>query len=505
MLNVLIVDDETIVCDDLRDLIDWNAHGFDIVGEASDGQKALKILRQKRVDLIIADITMPLMNGIEMAKIVRVENRSVKFIFLTAYEDFNYAREAMRIGISSYILKHEMDENTLLTELHKVKKAILEEDRQSTANADDICCALFTAASAEECMTLAKNCSLKAGSGRLFTLIVDLDRVTLDGTVKDDLRAATRDALNNSPEVANCLGVAFLDNTLCTLIELKTAVSLSFTHRSVLNICGSIQGEIKKAAGITPFISASRLISSFDELYNVFNNAQEKLKQKYFYKIPLIFFENANPSEEFDYNGELSLLNNSFAEKKFDTARGQLEDLLLNKMVRWKNLDVFSECLKKIIAIINSAEKVIGENDRCINTINMYNTISGFDNIYQAYGYLSGIVTELEARNSRKYSSKMKTVLDFIEKHYEEDIDLETVSGLAGVTTAYMSQLFKNNTGISFKLYLMQVRVQKAKELLALKKYKVYEVGEMTGFHSTQYFCITFKRVTGSSPSEYLR
>ena len=121
MISVMIVDDEYIVREDLKTLIDWEKEGFQIVAEAENGVRGLGMYRQFRPQLIFADIKMPVMDGLAMSQKILEENPETKIILLTAYSDFDYARKAMEQEIHSYLLKHEIDEESLIRELGRVK------------------------------------------------------------------------------------------------------------------------------------------------------------------------------------------------------------------------------------------------------------------------------------------------------------------------------------------------------------------------------------------------
>ena len=143
-LKVMIVDDEYIVREDIKTIMAWEDHGYTITGEASNGKQACGLFRQDPCDLIIADIQMPFMNGLEMAAQIKEMDKRVRFIFLTAYSDFEFLRTAMRMGIHSYILKHEMEEKVLLKELDLLREELKafgacdekEEDLPSKHNGD---------------------------------------------------------------------------------------------------------------------------------------------------------------------------------------------------------------------------------------------------------------------------------------------------------------------------------------------------------------------------------
>lgn len=141
-LKIMIVDDEMIVREDIKTILDWKQYHYQIVSEAGNGKQACKLFQQAPVDIVIADIEMPIMNGLDMASQILKLDPHVKFIFLTAYSDFDFLRTAMKMGIHSYILKHEVEEKILLQELDKLKNEInrpleVMEDKEESKRPED--------------------------------------------------------------------------------------------------------------------------------------------------------------------------------------------------------------------------------------------------------------------------------------------------------------------------------------------------------------------------------
>ena len=128
-LSIMILDDEEIVRNDIRTLINWEKYGYQIVAEAGSASEALRFLKLKEIQIVIADIEMPVMNGLDFANEALKINKKMKFIFLTAYNDFNYVRSSMRLGANSYILKHEIDETTIIEELERARHELLKEEQ----------------------------------------------------------------------------------------------------------------------------------------------------------------------------------------------------------------------------------------------------------------------------------------------------------------------------------------------------------------------------------------
>lgn len=131
MLNIMIVDDEDIVRKDIVSMVDWNAYGYQVAAEARNGVEALNYFEQMHIDFVIMDIEMPVMDGLTAASKILEKYENVQIIFLTAYSNFEFARSSMRMGVNTYLLKHELDENLLLQELGRLREKIRGQDSDS--------------------------------------------------------------------------------------------------------------------------------------------------------------------------------------------------------------------------------------------------------------------------------------------------------------------------------------------------------------------------------------
>lgn len=121
MINIMLVDDEVLALDYLKNMVEWEKYGYHIVGCANSGKKALELYDKTTPEIVISDIRMPAMDGLEMTKRLKKKNKDVVVILLSAYKDFEYAKKGIQYGVSDYLLKHELSEEILLEELGRVR------------------------------------------------------------------------------------------------------------------------------------------------------------------------------------------------------------------------------------------------------------------------------------------------------------------------------------------------------------------------------------------------
>ena len=130
MINIMLVDDEELVMTYIQQMIDWEEKGYHIVGRASSGRQALNLYEKYRPEIVISDIRMPGMDGLELTRILKEKNKDVVVILMSAYKDFEYAKKGIQYGVSNYLLKHELKEETILSELDMVREKLNQEKEQ---------------------------------------------------------------------------------------------------------------------------------------------------------------------------------------------------------------------------------------------------------------------------------------------------------------------------------------------------------------------------------------
>jgi two-component system response regulator YesN len=397
LIRVMLVDDEVIVRKDLRQILSWEEHGYTLAAEAENGRKALLLLEEQDVDIIIADIEMPQMGGLELASRVFAEGKPVKFIFLTAYNNFEFARSSMRLGVDSYILKHELNEHVLLAELERLRYDLEKREQQKASDVHDAMQMLFSAKlPIGECQRLLRNNSIIFRPGSSFLLRIELAAGEGVEALHNNILSLVHRMMQHE-DLCGCTVFSLGIGSVGALLTLEPA-NESVLYLSLRSCVNRFQERLRNLFNKSFFILVSSGMETEDALYTSHQYLQEIAGQLNFKEMPRSIF-----------------------------------------------CDVSSE-------------------------------------------------------KSRERTLAMKI---YIEEHYAEDITLEQLGSLIGVSEAYVSQLFKQQFGISFKTHLTNIRMQKAEEMLLAGRYKIQEISERLGYSSIPYFCLVFKQHFGLTPSEY--
>ncbi|AWV32384.1 response regulator transcription factor [Paenibacillus odorifer] len=513
MIKVVIVDDEPKLRQGLQTLIAWESLGFTVAATAGNGRDALKIIGEEEPELIIADIRMPVMDGLQLIQHLRSAGHQMQCIILSGYADFEYAKQAIKYGVAGYLVKPVNIAEMSAT--LKLVRGQIEEERQRR----------------DWYKTHVNNRELN-----LQRLLIppekNADPAKLRSMIRQaDLLWSHYEIVVISPcvseeERSECLNRLFTG--LKQGIELRNAGIVIESYPYIILLLNTplhgrqlrdqLYDEIRCIAGETRFIAATGgTVTEPGHVYNAYVNARQAVKQAFF-----------SFNDRLLEAGRILLSSPEFPCLSADADEKVLDDLIfrLYYSLDAGNKTMVMPLLKEAAAIFyrqEQEEKSVKQSfffltnaiihrlaaSSRIEPKEMESVTRFLNGIYQ-YDYLLDLLEEIhhfllefaEDAGSKGKEQEIKQMIDFIQRHYAEDLRLSTLAGLLNYSTPYLGQLFRNKTGEYFNTYLDKVRIQKAKELLA-QGMKVYEVAEQIGYANVNYFFSKFKKYEGRSPSEY--
>jgi two-component system, response regulator YesN len=505
MLKVLIVDDEPIVREGLKSIIEWQDYGYEICGEGIDGRDGLDKIMNLNPDLVLMDIKMPGMNGIEVIKIAKEAGYKGKCIILTGYSDFEYAQSSIKLGVNSYLLK-PIDEDELIDTVKKLYQNIKKEKKLK----DQI-------TNGRKYIKEAVVNSIINGIGELDSLQEDINSCELNLFFDSFQVAKIEYSINDAAEDAdlalhveeyfqdyNNLDIISKDNGTVLLFKGTSNLEAKrFLERLYKNLSAKLKGNINIALG--------RLVNSINEVHLSYVDCKALLSRRFFYDKNIIIWQDTSNKVKNDFNS-------NYLQK-------YIEDLYT--YIQVSDFEKIEAKLKRLeIDFINSfytPDKIKGI---CVNiaselkdkAISNYDSIkdlgSSVEDIIQAI-YDKGTLKELIdyiKQQSVEISNKicndsadnvMKRILNYIEKNYNKDIKLESLAVIFNYNSAYLGKMFKNYTGENFNSHIDRIRIENAKVLLSNKEIKVYQVSEKVGYKNIDYFYGKFKKHAGISPKEF--
>jgi two-component system, response regulator YesN len=502
MLKVLIVDDEPTTRQGLETIIPWEDFGFKVVGTAENGTEAIEKYQSLTPNLMIVDMKMPGMSGIELIETIREVDSSIQFIVLSGHSEFEYARKAIKFNVKGYLLK-PVDEDELIPylneimlgfkaefEISKVKAKMDEENKER----------IILAALTGECMEELKELYHHLEWNTFRILLIE---VVNNGFPLSDIKKQLRDYYEKDNK-----GFVF---TSSSHIGILLNADLGVNNNLI-----QMYKEIHKSTRSKFVASISQSFKNIEDLTTHFKIASDIIQDQFFYEDGMILSSDSKPtiSVEGVSQDEITQFQLSeivdqliFAMEIGD--RHVIERICMDagKYMIYKNFSEQSIKEEYIQIVTSVLKKLMYEHkDIRVTVSNILSRVYGIENqskMHDLLIYVNSLLAEmLEQIDSNDTDILVKKMMNLIEQNYHKNIKLETLSKILNYNKAYLGKLFKDYTGEYFNTYLDKVRIEKAKKLL-IQGLKVYQVAERIGFSNVDYFHSKFRKYEGVSPSSY--
>ncbi|MGD1821884.1 MAG: response regulator transcription factor [Pleomorphochaeta sp.] len=498
MIKLIIVDDESSTIRGIKRMINRQQTGFVVVGEAMDGNQGIRIATDLSPDVIITDIRMPNLNGIEMMKQIKAKLPKTKFVVLSGYGEFDYAQEAIKVGAIDYLLKPISSKN-FYPLLEKIK-SIIDIEKHNKKEVSRI--------------QAEKELQKLLFTGRLGTnqIIIqnkkyNIEIITLEREIFDNNSKLFLESLEKRVEKNKGVLHNIDKYKILILVSEESIADIVEFNYKILNDAKKVEINIK----INSIKSSCRT-----------NNIQIMYEKLLEFEQLNFYFDNRSGVRYLEGN-ELTNINIELLDGLFDI--DNIVDLVQKNDVK-KVIDLF----KKAILIfeinrvkVNDVRLYIYDVTRnVIDKLLVYDMISE----YQLIAMDNDIQEILVVENKKKledllfniYSktknykednldiSKKKVVSDikkFIRRNFDKDIGLNDVADFINLNPKYVSDLFKKEAGINYTNYLRKIRIIHSKELLEHSNLKIYEISNKVGYKTSKHFIKVFKIETGFTPNEY--
>lgn len=510
MKKVMIVDDEIAIRENIRSSVDWKQEGFHYCGDAPDGEMALPLIEEWAPDILITDIKMPFMNGLELASIVRAQKPEIKIIIMSGHDEFSYAQEAIRLGVTEYCLK-PVSAAELLQILHQVSQKMDEEEQRLMSLAmtkekllADLCGGLIGTSDA---IDSAKKLSLPLSAKFYAIAIVDV-RLEEDAQHTEQLlnkmlfvlqeacnaHAELLPYIRSRTELVLLLKSNSEDSITTCLEELRGHIRLELEQQFTCSIILGIGSRQERLQGIhISYLEADedKYITRLT-LQNKASLRRIQLDEK------MDIFLDRNQFLEFLKLGSPHLRNHFVQEfaaplKSVDWQKSTYGFYLLN--------DLTLECFR----IANQLFRMGADADESIRSLQeRIQRIGSWEHCMEYLFTLLDQLWQRRAASSGKYSDVIDQVKSYVAEQYNnEQVSLKTISAHVRISSSHLSKIFSQETGQTITEYLTQVRINKAKELLKTTSSKTFEIAYKVGYNDPHYFSNIFKKTTGCTPKEF--
>lgn len=521
MLKVLLVDDEPFILQGMEKLIDWESEGFEISGAVSNGEEAVEFFQNNKVDLIMADINMPVMDGLELLKQVRSSKTGEKvyFVILSGYADFGYAQKAIKYSCTDYILK-PVEKDKLLQVLRKIQEISCVEMEKSQRNKalegsylDRKLIAVIQGKYEENDLEYIKEHMRLSEKIRYVEILVEgIDWLESGDEEKSAgqkrLYSACREYLQENwthcimdvsrHEKIYDIGFIFC-GYMCENSEEKTYLCdfqkflTNVLDLPIVMICGK---EVRRINDIAKSYSTARMLRSFQGF-------REK-KQIYFYEDEvqihsdgIVLCKNSldiflQAIEQNDHVLIMKSADNFFEEMR---QRGMSEDIM--------KLNI-NYLLFQLIHLASELDDTVNQEE-VLRTISEGTFESGVLrgsklHLYRVACEYGDYLMQMRKNASRGILSKIEKE---IRERYAENLTLKEFSAKYYLNSAYLGQLFRKKYGQSFKDYLNHYRIEQAAKMLLRTDDKIYQIAEKVGYHDLDYFVNRFIAIKGCTPAKY--
>ncbi len=482
MWKVLLVEDEELVRGFLRANIPWHEHHFEVVGEAADGQEAITIIRELQPDLVIADIIMPMMDGLELLRQSKEEGYAGLFLMLTGVNDFEHAREALEYGAWNYLLKLSLTTDSLIAILNKAKLELEDRSRKRMKSQH-----LQYHQVMKQIWELAQSDSEPESDAGRFP--------------QEDLPWLRRYLYIVLAFPEQGAAHAFADSFIQ---QGRTIVYRYLLHGLEHHIVWTDEPQWQPASfGFErPRPYAMGRIESWPEVYRCWTKAYTELHRHWYagegIDVRTEDFGILDGSPAIAYATERNLVH-LFEEHKADAFSEALDRAWSEMARRRTSLHRVKETAVRLCRLFQPQTN--GGQGHLHAISHSINHWALRDRLKQTF--LRWIQECLAQKGARTDHPQINQIIQYVHDHYEEPITLESAAKYVAMDKFYVSGLFKKKTGDSFVQYLQKLRVEKAKKLLWETNDSLSAIATRVGYAEDNYLNKIFKRWAGMTPSDY--
>lgn len=534
-IKVFLVEDEMVIRRGIKNSIDWEKEGYIFCGEASDGELAYPMIIKEKPDILITDIRMPFMDGLELCKLVKKELPNIKILILSGYDEFDYAKEAIRLGVTEYLLK-PISSGKLLEALNGVSESIrrekedkdlvrkyMEEMRENTEHEKQKFFEQMIAGnlSMADALETGKKYEMNLSAG-MYNLL--LFRFTLgeENRKSGELLGEVEYAIEKLTERLEYVfefqrgveGWAFL-----LMADNEEQMS-----ERVKELSKDLEEIMKNYSTIAYFGGIGQPVARLRELEESFREAERALAARFTMELNrIISVEDIRMAQNVDTLDDIEIT--SFGE--IEKTRTMLEKFLNNGAEDEIDefVDVYinelpEENLKSVlmrqyiimdayIVMMSFCEKIEGiEGEMQAQSEELKNSMKTIQTLEEIKNYIRMLLKKIigvrDTISGRRYSDIIEIAKDQIRKTYMSDeISLNTIAVEVGMSPSYFSSIFSKEMGKTFVEYLTEIRMDRAKELLMCSSMKTSEIGYEVGYKDPHYFSYIFKKTQNCTPKEF--
>ncbi|MFT4107527.1 MAG: response regulator [Lacrimispora sp.] len=531
MYRIIIIDDEPLILAGIASLISWEDYDCTIIGKATNGPAAYEMIRELNPDIVITDIRMPVLSGLELVEKCKADDLNFAFIVLTNLEEFHLVKKALSLGASDYLVKIDLNEEALVTALNRAKEAceLLVHKKNQLYGGD---------------MKYSQEGPAKAAFRQLFFQTGKIEEIPQEVTeqypapflimfslapiyVDFDTSGERYDLASVSKQLMDILGgiagrcffhhtvLEYRQETFLLTASLKDASKEEAGFQeSVRDFCQKMSVALKTYFELSAVYGVSSLKKQVSELPKALSEASTSLEYYYFDSSSrVIFYEGQtlhfSQAKKFNINVFKKDLAAFISQNDSEKLEAIFEEIItLFRDNKPSKEQATSACINVYTYLYSFFETGDDSYEEIFPyTINIADQLNHFNSLEDILEWLHGFCEKLCRLLKDRKSTRSDKLVDmsraYINDHYTEKLTLTDVAEALNISSGHLSNTFKKLTGITLSDYIAQVKIEHAKELIDTHQYLMYEISDRLGFDNPYYFSKVFKKVTGISPREY--
>lgn len=505
MIKILIVDDEYIIRQGLRYMISWEEEGYQIVGEASNGSEALELIESLKPHIIICDIVMPIMDGVDFAEIVHKMYPRIPTIILSGYDKFEYVKRACMSGVSDYILKPSLNPEVLRNTLHKAAEQLPQYtmDQKEHAVSYERLLERYMLGHDQELDTKALGKYFQNTYYHIYA--VDIKKENAQGK---DLSAVLYKKLER--EVG-----AIQDMQSLLVVLREESVCVIFGHefnqnKKVIKVAEELSEKLSLLCNDILGV-CSEEFHQIEEIRSIYQqDIAPNIEKKFYYpEIKMLTVDEKSKVKRYDRMEKFDFMKYSFflENRKYKEALQLLSDYneaalkVQVEEVRLKNqIKNMIYCFLDTLSVPDAMKE-----DYQYEFFKKIGNAACKDEYVNCMREVETRLLELAEMPVQQNDERMNKILGYIEENYKEDLKLDNLADRFNFNYSYLSAYFNQQVKGGFNDYLNRIRITEACRLLKESRHSIARISQEVGYSEHSYFCRVFRKITGKTPSEWRR
>lgn len=524
MYKILIAEDEWIIRNSLMEAIDWAKVGCEVVGGARDGQEALELIEQFMPDIVISDIKMDGMDGLELCKNINNLFSGIKVIFITGHSEFEYAQSAIKMGVKDFLLK-PTDPDKLLEAVERVVREIeLNKIRQQKFME-------LQKIVSENIPALREKFFLELVNGKRFSIdemnqkqqFLNIDAQSfyiITGEI-DNYGEILAEYIEEERQVMKLIVKDICEAALNQYgfgyyIEKDANLFFMFSKcYNIVELTEHIQQSISELVGIQLSFGISKEANCLENVSICYEQTLVALRQNFYLGNNCIVEYSDLKKEDKQIvpaNFTGNMINSIMEDVKAGNEKDAISKLevLFEEIIelRHENHFYIRNIAFELIVLIQRFLSDINEDPQnFFKGLYYYQEITYCKTVSDVKNLLNIIITKvtslIETKNKKISETVINKIIDYLQNNYFNDISLDELGKIVFMNPKYVCRLIKKETGSNFSDILLSIRIDKAKKLLQEPELKTFEIAEKVGINDSRYFSKVFKKIVGITPTEY--